>query len=113
MIWLQDFILLSKNGIEDIVNLYRHHPNDLLAPVDVYYDALPANKDNLEDWWDSNTKIIVKKNWTNIRVKNEGIRKSDNPFDFEMNFGGIPKKVIEELNGWWEFFDDGIGFDNT
>ena len=34
-------------------------------------------------------------------------------FDYESNYGAIPRKVLEELNGWWEFFDDGLGFDNT
>jgi len=30
-----------------------------------------------------------------------------------MNFCAIPRKVITTLNGWWEFMDDGFGFDNT
>ena len=30
-----------------------------------------------------------------------------------MNYGAIPKKILDKLNGWWEFTDNGLGFDNT
>ena len=113
LVWLQDFILMPKDGIESLVNLHRHHPNDLIAPVDVYYHAKEANRKNEEDWWDGETQIITEKGWTNTRVKNEGISYSENPFDYESNYGAIPMKILKKLNGWWEFFDDGLGFDNT
>jgi hypothetical protein len=33
--------------------------------------------------------------------------------DFENNYGAIPKHVIDELGGWYEFMDEGLGYDNT
>lgn len=113
LIWLQDFCLMPQKGIEWLVDIYRHHPNDLIAPVDEYYGTLPPNKDNPECWWGGNTKILTEKQWSNNRVKQEGIRYSDNNGEFEMNYGAIPKKVVEKLNGFWEFFDDGLGYDNA
>jgi len=113
LVYLQDFIRIPLNGIENLVDLYRHNPNALLAPVDEYWFPIEPNKINTIDWWDGNTDIINKFSWRNIRVKFQGIRETDNPYDFEMNYAGIPKHIIKKLNGWWEFFDDGMGFDNT
>jgi len=113
IVWLQDFILIPENGIESLVDIYRHNPTSLIAPVDVYYHCKKPNQKNKEDWWDGETDIITKKSWTNVRVKNQGIRYTDNAFDFEMNYSATPKRIIEQLNGWWEFFDDGLGYDNT
>jgi glycosyltransferase involved in cell wall biosynthesis len=113
LVWLQDFVLMPPDGLERLVDIYRHHPNDLIAPVDEYYGALPADKTNEECWWNGETKILTKKEWSNVRVKYEGMREGDNPFDYEANYGAIPRKVVEKLNGWWEFFDDGLGYDNT
>lgn len=42
-----------------------------------------------------------------------GIRESDSPYEFEQNYCAIPKTIIEALNGWYEFIDEGLGFDNT
>lgn len=121
LVWLQDFILIPDNGIEQLVDLYRHNPDALLAPVDIYYDALPANLDSKEDWWGhpepmiSHTDIdgiLTKETWRNSRVKNQGIRESENPFDWEANYGAIPRIILEKLNGFWEFMDDGLGYDN-
>ena len=83
---LQDFCLMPQDGLERLVDIYRHHPNDLIAPVDVYYTPKPPNKDNSECWWGGDTHILVKKEWSNIRVKYEGMRYSDNPFDYEANY---------------------------
>ena len=41
------------------------------------------------------------------------MRETDNPFDFEINYGAIPRKILEDANGFWEFMDDGLGYDNT
>ncbi len=112
LVYLQDFILMPFDGIERLVDIYRHHLNDLIAPVDIYYEALPADKKDKEDWWNGKTKILTKKAWTNVRVQNLGMRYSDNPFDFEMDYGAIPKKLLVKLNGFWEFFDEGLGYDN-
>lgn len=112
LVWYQDFILIPNNGIEQLVDLYRHNPNALIAPVDVYYDCKPANRENKEDWWEEKD-VLTEETWRNVRVKNQGIRESENPFDFEMNYGAIPKHIVSKLNGWWEFMDDGLGYDNT
>jgi glycosyltransferase involved in cell wall biosynthesis len=112
-VFLQDFILIPKNGIEKLANLYKHHPKALIAPVDQYWYSIEPNRDNLEDWWDGKTDIITKFSWRNKRMEFLGVRQSDNPMDFEMNYGAIPTKILKELNGWWEFFDNGLGYDNT
>jgi len=112
LVWLQDFILMPENGIEKLVNLHRLNPDAILAPCDVYYHAKKANKKNLEDWWDGDLDIMTEKGWTNPRVQNLGIRSSDNPYHYEANYGAIPKKILNELNGWYELLDDGLGFDN-
>lgn len=112
LVWLQDFILMPKDGIERLVDVYRHHPNDLIAPVDKYYHALPADRENKEDWWNGQTQIITSEGWTNPRVRFEGMRESENPYEYEANYGAIPKKILDKLNGWWEFMDDGLGYDN-
>lgn len=112
-VFLQDFILIPPTGIERLVGLYRHNSDSLLAPVDKYWYSKDPDRDNLEDWWNGDTDIVTKFSWKNIRVAYEGIRQSENPMDFEMNYGAIPKKILDHLNGWWEFFDNGLGYDNT
>lgn len=113
LVWLQDFIIMPETGIESLVDLYRHNPNSLLAPVDEYFYAQTPDKSNPEDWWNGKTDILGAKSWRNPRVKYQGIRESDNPFDYEANYGAIPRKILDHLQGWWEFMDAGLGFDNT
>lgn len=112
-VWLQDFILIPDNGIEMLVDVYRHHPNALIAPTDVYYHCKEPNRKNKEDWWDGETDILTDLSWKNIRNEYKGLRKTEIPLDFEMNYSAIPTKILKDLNGFWEFFDDGLGFDNT
>ena len=113
LVWLQDFILIPPNGIEQLVDLYRYNPDALLAPADIYYDVAKPNMNNKEDWWPDDPQIMGKESWRNSRVQQAGLRESDNPWDYEANYGAIPKHVLDSLNGWWEFMDDGFGFDNT
>ncbi len=113
LVYLQDFICIPQNGIESLVDIYRHNPNSLIAPVDQMWACTEPNKDNKEDWWDGNTGIFQKMVWRNVRVEFLGLRKTDNPYDFEMNYGAIPKKILDHLNGFWEFMDEGMGYDNT
>jgi len=94
------------------VDLYNHNPDAMIAPVDIYYDCKPADKENKEDWW-TEKDVLTTESWRNIRVKNQGIRESDNPYDWEADYGAIPKKILDDLNGFWEFMDDGLGYDNT
>lgn len=113
LVYLQDFILIPENGIERLVDVHIHNPNALIAPVDQYWHCKTPDRSNKEDWWNGDTDVISAFSWRNIRVKFQGIKVTDNPFDFEMNYGAIPKHVLDNLGGWWEFFDDGLGFDNT
>lgn len=113
LVWLQDFIIIPDNGIEQMVDVYRYNPDALIAPVDIYYSCPEPDLKNKEDWWDGNKNILLKETWRNARVQNQGMRESDNAYDFEMNYGAVPKKILEDLNGWWEFMDDGFGYDNT
>lgn len=117
LIWLQDFVYLPKDGIESIVDLYRHNKDSLIAPVDIYYEIVEPNLANKVDWFDGKMEgeypRLGKEMWRNRRVKFSGVRESDNHFDFELNCGAIPKKVLQNLNGFWEFMDDGLGYDNA
>ncbi len=112
-VFVQDFIVIPEDALESIVGLYRHNPDALIAVVDESFDAKEPNKDNKEDWWDGDTDIFTKFHWRNVRVKYQGVRETDNYYDFEMNYSAVPMKIIKHLNGWYEFFDDGMGYDNT
>lgn len=113
LIFLQDFILIPQDGVEQFVFLHKKHPNALIASCDMY--VAPKIKPDItkEDWFSGNTDVIGSFIRQNIRIRNEGIRFSNLPFDFEQNYGGIPVKIAKELGGWYEFMDEGLGFDNT
>lgn len=113
LVYLQDFILPPTNGIESMVDIYRHHPKAMIAPVDVYYNCKTPNMNNKFDWWNGETDVLTNLAWRNSRVKYLGIKQSDNAYDFEMNYCAVPRECVKKLNGWWEFFDDGFGYDNT
>lgn len=114
IVWLQDFILMPQDGIERIVNLYKRYPNALIAPVDAYYKMKEKpNRENKEDWFDGTKDVVGEFIRQNIRIKLGEVRQSRNPYDFEMNYGAIPTKIARQLNGLWEFQDDGLGFNNT
>lgn len=115
LVYIQDFILIPETGIEHLVDLYRHHPNSLLAPTDKGYSFTEPDFKNKEDWFNGKTDIIKNITYSNIRNVYVGIRKTENPFDFEMNYAGIPRHIVESMNGWYELMDDGegVGFDNT
>jgi len=114
LVWLQDFVIIPPDSIERLVNVHTKHPNALIAPVDEYRKmSVKPNMDNREDWFDGKTDVSGEFIRQNIRIGLEELRYSDNPYDFEMNIGAIPKKIVDRLNGWWEFFDDALGYDNT
>lgn len=114
LVWLQDFILLPYHTVERMVEIYRRHPNDLIAPVDIYHHmSVKPNMENKEDWFDGNTEVIGKIQRKNVRLKLGEMRYSLNPYDFELNVGAAPIKLLRKLNGFWEFMDDGLGYDNT
>lgn len=113
LVFLQDFVYMPPNGIEMYVDWYLKHPNDLIAGVDVYHH--PAFKPDVEDedWFNGSNDFIGEFQWKNSRVKNMGITQEEHPTMWEANYGAVPKKVIDGIGGWWEFFNDGLGFDNT
>lgn len=113
LVFIQDFIKIPEHGIEWLVNVHRDHPTALIAPVDEYFYTLEPDLKNKEDWWPNMTDIYTKRAWRNVRLTFEGIRETDNASDFEMNYCAIPKVVAEGMNGWYEFFDDQMGYDNT
>jgi glycosyltransferase involved in cell wall biosynthesis len=113
LVWLQDFVLIPTDGIERLVDIYRHHPYDFIAPVDTRH--LPTIKPDTdsEDWFHGKIEVLGKQVYKNVRMKRKGIRYSDTVSDLELNYGAIPKKLIDDLNGFWEFYDDALGFDDT
>lgn len=113
LVFLQDFIAIPEHGIEWLVNVYQDHPDALIAPVDEYYFAQKPDTSNEVDWWPGELDIYTGMAWRNVRQTFEGVRETDNPQDFEMNYCAVPTKIAKKLNGWYEFFDDQMGFDNT
>lgn len=112
--WLQDFILLPPNCLEKIVRLHRRYPDDLITPVDIYhYMKFKPDMTNKEDWFNGITNVVGEVQRKNIRLKTGEVRFSLNPYDFELCVGAIPTSVARRLNGFWEFMDDGLGYDNT
>lgn len=114
IVFLQDFVLMTPDGISKIVNVYNHHPNDLIALPDVYYSPkVTPNLENKEDWFDGEIDVAGKFLRKNQRIQNRGFRETSSFYDWEANYGAIPTKVARDLGGWWEFFDEALGFDNT
>lgn len=113
LVFLQDFVLMPLDGIEQIVSLYKRNPRALQGLPDMYFYSKDKPNTDSEDWFDGKTDQVGEFIRQNIRIANLGLRKSDNPADYEQNYGAIPVKVARELGGWHEFFDEGLGFDNT
>jgi len=113
IVFLQDFIVIPQDGLEQIAFLHRKDPSALIAPCDMY--VAPKIKPDIEseDWFHGETDVIGDFIRKNIRIKNIGLRYSDHAFDFEQNYGAIPTKIARELGGWYEFYDEGLGYDNT
>lgn len=114
VVFLQDFILLKSDSLTQCANFYKHHPRDLYAPIDAYFEfGVEPDKSKKEDWFGGRLDVIGKFKHNTIRYGNRGFREVEDEFDFEANWGGMPLSVIKDLNGWWEFYDDGMGFDNS
>lgn len=113
LVWLQDFMLIPPQGIEALVDIYRHNPNVLIAPTDI--NCVPSVKPDVEseDWFNGQTNVVGEVYFDNPRNLKIGMRESRNPFEFEMNYAAVPKKIVEAVGGWYEFFNDALGFDNT
>lgn len=113
MVILQDFVLMPETGVEELVILHKQNPNALLAPVDIY--RAPKVKPDIEseDWFHGELDVEGELMRKNVRVRNEGVRESTNAYDFEQNYCAVPKVIAQDLGGWYEFMDEGLGFDNT
>lgn len=113
-IWLQDFVLIEPDAIEKLVHLYRHNPYSFIAPVDRYYEPKQTpNLDNKVDWFNGETDIKGKWMRDNARIEKGWLRESEHIYDLELNFGAMPKKLLQDLNGFWEFYDEALGYDDT
>jgi len=115
LVFLQDFMFIPENGVEKLVDLYRRNPDALIAPVDKSYHIKGNPDTTKEDWFGGKywKDVVGEKWWINIRCKGIGIRESQIPEEWEMNYGAVPKKIVQDLGGWYEFYNDGLGFDNT
>lgn len=113
LVFLQDFILIPEDGLEQIATLYRKNPDTLQGLPDMYFTPKVKPDKESEDWFHGNTDIIGDFIRQNVRIQNLGLRETENPMDFEQNYGAIPVKIARELGGWYEFFDEGLGWDNT
>lgn len=113
MVFLQDFILMPLDGLEQIVTLYRKNPDALQGLPDMYFSSKIKPDITKEDWFNGETNVVGEFIRQNIRLQNKGLRFTENPADYEQNYGAIPVKIARELGGWHEFFDEGLGFDNT
>jgi len=113
-VFLQDFVLLTPTSLEELLNVSRKHPGDFIAPVDMYFSPLvKPNVNNKEDWFDGSTNVVGKFMRRNIRIQNKGVRPAEKITDFEQNYGAVPLKTLQHLNGYWEFFDEALGWDDT
>lgn len=113
-VFLQDFVLMTPTAIEELVNVSLKHPGDFIAPVDMYFaPKVKPNTNNEEDWFDGEVDVVGEFMRKNIRIQNQGIIKSDKIIDFEQNFGAVPLSTLKHLNGYWEFYDEALGFDDT
>jgi glycosyltransferase involved in cell wall biosynthesis len=113
LVFLQDFILIPDDALEQIAVMYKKNPDCLQALPDMYFAPKIKPDKEKEDWFNGETDIIGKFIRKNIRLQNQGLRFTDNPMDFEQNYGAVPLKIVKELGGWHEFYDESLGFDNT
>lgn len=113
-VFLQDFVLLTPTALDELVNVSKKHPNDFIAPVDMYFSPkVKPDTSNSEDWFNGSTDVVGEFMRKNIRIQNNGIRKAEVVTDFEHNFGAVPLSTLKALNGYWEFYDEALGWDDT
>lgn len=113
-VFLQDFVLLLPDSIRELIRESERHPGDFIAPVDVYYSpkTTPDTK-NTEDWFNGQTDIVGDFLRANVRIQNKSIRLAHEVTDFEQNFGAVPTQTLRILGGYYEFFDEALGWDDT
>lgn len=113
-VFLQDFVLITPTALEELLNVSNKHPGDFIAPVDNYFaPKVKPDTSNKEDWFNGEVDVIGEFMRNNIRVQNLGIREATSITDFEQNFGAVPTETLRELGGYYEFFDEALGWDDT
>lgn len=113
-VFLQDFVLITPTALEELLNVSQKHPGDFIAPVDNYFaPKVKPDTSNKEDWFNGNVDVIGEFMRKNIRVQNLGIREATSITDFEQNFGAVPTQTLRNLGGYYEFFDEALGWDDT
>jgi len=113
-VFLQDFVLIPERGIERLVDIHLHNPDAFIAPVDQYNaPRIEPNLNNKEDWFDGDTDVVGDFMRENVRQAHVGLRRSHVVTDFEQNFGAVSTKILKDLGGYYEFFDEALGFDDT
>lgn len=113
-VFLQDFVLIQPNALYELIRESKRHPGDFIAPVDVYYaPKIKPDTKNKEDWFNGETDVLGTFMRSNTRIVGQGLRKSKVVTDFEQNFGAVPLKTLKMLGGYYEFFDEALGWDDT
>lgn len=113
-VFLQDFVLLQPDALRQLIRESKRHPGDFIAPVDVYYEPkIKPDTSNAEDWFNGDTDVLGKFMRANVRIEKKGLRESKVVTDFEQNFGAVPLSTLKALGGYYEFFDEALGWDDT
>lgn len=113
-VFLQDFVLLQPDAIRQLVRESKRHPRDFIAPVDVYYaPKITPDTSNTEDWFNGETDVLGEFMRSNVRIVRQGLRESTVVTDFEQNFGAVPLSTLKALGGYYEFYDEALGWDDT
>jgi glycosyltransferase involved in cell wall biosynthesis len=113
-VFLQDFVLMQPDAIERLVDLHRHNPTAFIAPVDQYNEPkVKPNTSNSIDWFDGEVDAVGDFIRENVRQERIGLRESHKLTDFEQNFGAVATQTLRDLGGYYEFFDEALGYDDT
>lgn len=113
-VFLQDFVLLQPDALKQLVRESKRHPGDFIAPVDVYYEPkIKPDTTNKEDWFNGDTDVLGKFMRKNVRLDGQGLHESKVVTDFEQNFGAVSLSTLKALGGYYEFYDEALGWDDT
>lgn len=119
-VFLQDFIEIPEDGLEKFVENYRNHPEAIYTGVDIRVKTRgqQRGKDGLGsdklDIFGFGTYDKFEKDFESPRkIFNGAIRESKDPFEWELNWAAAPVKVLREMGGWNNEWDEAFAFDNT
>lgn len=115
MVFVQDFIDMPEDGVQKFVDIYEMYPNDLYTGVDTrnaYHGEEVDIKDKI-DVFKGKPYEIKEVQFTSPRITAGGTRASNDPFEWELNYCAAPRKLLLELGGWDNTWDNCFGYDNT